>query len=258
MANGSQGDCLTHHQPHARGGRCETWVSTMDEAYRLAGPGDLGGYYRHLPDDWRDCSWAPDRWQEPHAGVRGTERDDDLLDLGEKALARRRIMIVMAKALHDALLVGNPAPRVKRMYDRFGRDNAQVGDLVVEATTLHDHEPKGFGILVDHREEWACTAAEWEKVIEEERSEWGQPEPFDPDESCGPRNTDTAWYVQYGPRPGDVCRWTNCTFVGVPMTDEQLWALERPVGTRDGNGVVITRGDLLGGLADSGFGLRGT
>lgn len=247
--------CLTHEQPHDRGGRCTVWTAAHDEAYQQAGPGNLGGYYKFLPEGFRDCRWATDRWREPHEGIAGTVRSDDLLDIHDAALARREIMIVMAKALHDALLVGNPAPRVKRMYDRFGRDNARPGDLVVEVSTLHDHEQKGFGILVEHREEWASTLADWERVIEEEREAWNEDyEPFDPDSEDLIRQTDHAWYVQYGPKPGDVCRWTNCSFVAVPTSDEQLE--ERLFGTRDGNGVVLTRGDLVGSLADAGFGLR--
>lgn len=33
-------------------------------------------------------------------------------------------------------------------------------------------------------------------------------------------------------------------------------AYEAPVGTSDGNSVTLTRNDLLGALADSGFALR--
>lgn len=258
MAKGSEGNCLTHDQAHARGGRCAVWVEAYEEAYRQAGPGDLSGYYRFLPEGFEDCRWAPDRWQEPHEGVIGAVRDDDLLERTDAALARRRIMIVMAKALHDALLVGNPAPRVKRMYERFGRDNAQPGDLVVEATTLYggDHDPRGFGILVEQREEWASTIDQYNAAIEEDRREHVKYHGNDDEFEVWPRGTDTAWYVQYGPQPGDVCRWTNCSFVAVPTADEQL--ANRSFGTRDGSGVTLTRDDLVGSLADSGFGLRGT
>lgn len=248
----SEGNCLTHDQPHERGGRCTVWVAAYDEAYRLAGP-DLGGWYKFLPEGFQDCRWAPDRWHEPHEDIAGTVRDDDLLDRDDASLARRNIMIVMAKALHDALLVGNPAPRVKRMYDRFGRDNARPGDLVVEVSTLHDHEPRGFGILVDHREEWACTIEQHNEAIEKDRQDHIEYHGNDDEFEAWARGTDTAWYVQYGTKPGDVCRWTNCSFVAVPMSDEQLQ--ERLFGTRDGNGVVLTRNDLVGGLADAGFGI---
>jgi hypothetical protein len=248
-------NCLTHREPHERGGRCRVWVAAYDEAYRRAGLGDLGRYYEHLPKDFTDCRWADDRWAEPHRGVAGVERDDDLLDLSDRAVARRKLMLVTVRALHDALLVGNPAPRVKRMYDRFGRDNAQVGDLVAEVTTLHDHEMRGFGILVEHREEWASTAAEWQKVIEDERVAWEEGSyegPFDPDGEDYIRQTDHAWYVQYGPRPGDLCRWTNCSFVAVPTSADQLD--ERMLGEPiEGGGVRLTRGDLVGGLSDAGF-----
>ena len=34
----------------------------------------------------------------------------------------------------------------------------------------------------------------------------------DEDRAVEPR----ACYVQYGPEPVDVCRWTNCTLVAIP------------------------------------------
>jgi hypothetical protein len=131
------------------------------------------------------------------------------------------------------------------MYERVRRP--QVGDLVVETSTLYRAAPDGrlksFGILLEHRDEWGETDEEWAaaKIEDDTLTE-------------ADRTTDHAWYVQYGPEPDDVCRWVNCSFITVPI---DLDMFRQPIGRRDGSGVVITRGDVVAGLADSGFQLRG-
>jgi hypothetical protein len=151
---------------------------------------------------------ATTRYAQPREGVAGTERtEDDLLSLDDRAVARRLLMIDTARALHSAALVGNPAPKVAEMYARMS--DPRPGDLVMEVTSLFrlrdvDTRIKGFGILVEHRKEWAETDAEWEAMVE--AGEVGEDDRF----------VDDAWYVQYGPAAEDVCRWTNCQFVAVP------------------------------------------
>jgi hypothetical protein len=200
---------------------------------------------------------------EPREGITGAVRtEDDLLSLEDAALPRRRMMIAIARHLREATTVGNPAPIVQRMSERM-RD-PQPGDLVVETSRTiwgrRGLEIEGFGILLAHREEWNETDEEWAAVIEQERAEhekflrgpYSVPgdadEPWEPDE----RITDHAWYVQYGPAEGDVCRWVNCEFMAIPIDGD----FTKPVGTRDGSSVTVTRDDLLGSLADSGFALR--
>lgn len=200
---------------------------------------------------------------EPHEGVAGTDRDDDLLSLEDAAVPRRLLMGGMAKCLRDAVLVGNPAPSVARMWQRM--KDPQPGDLVIETSTLfrrdEDTRIKAMGILVAHRVEWCQKDADWEAEIERERAAheeflrgpYSHPGdgPFDP--SDHERLTDHAWYVQYGPKAGDICRWENCDFMMIPADPA---AFAAPIGTRDGNGVTLTRDDLIAGLADSGFALR--
>jgi hypothetical protein len=202
-------------------------------------------------------------YRQPHEGITGTSRDDDLLSLEEPALPRRLLMAGMAHCLRDAVLVGNPAPRVARMWERM--QNPVTGDLVVETSTFYCLEPdsriKAMGILIAHRTEFDQTDAEWTTEIEEERtayedflrSSYSQPGdgPFDPSQ-CE-RRTDHAWYIQYGPQAADICRWVNCSFLMIP-SDPEAYAI--PVGTRDGTSVTFTRDDVLSGLADSGFRLR--
>lgn len=202
-------------------------------------------------------------YPQPREGISGTDRDDDLLSLEEAAIPRRLLMAGMAKCLRDAVLVGNQAPSVARMWQRM--KTPRPGDLVIETSTFYrrdeDDRIKAMGILVDHRTEWWQTDEEWAAEIAQERAayeefllgSYSQPGdgPFDP--STCERRTDHAWYVQYGPQAGDICRWVNCDFMMIPADSSPFRA---EVGTRDGNGVTLTRGDLLGALADSGFALR--
>lgn len=202
-------------------------------------------------------------YPQPHEGIAGADRDDDLLSLEEAAVPRRLLMGGMARCLRDAVLVGDPAPSVARMWQRM--KSPEPGDLVIETSTFYrrdeDSRVKAMGILVAHRVEWNEKDEEWAACVEQERirhddflrGPYSQPDdgPFDP--SACERTTDHAWYVQYGPQAADVCRWVNCDFMMIPADSS---AFRAPVGTRDGNGVTFTRDDILGGLADSGFTLQ--
>lgn len=101
-------------------------------------------------------------YPQPHEGIAGTDRDDDLLSLEEAAVPRRLMMGGMAKCLRDAVLVGNPAPVVTRMWQRM--KTPVPGDLVIETSTFYrrdeDDRIKAMGILVDHRTEWWQTDEE--------------------------------------------------------------------------------------------------
>lgn len=183
------------------------------------------------------------QWKQPREDVTGADRDDYLLSLDDQAIAHREALRAMAFHLQTACMVGNPAPIVTRMSDRIR--NPRPGDLVVESSTRYRHDPdsrlKAFGILLEHREEWWETDAEWEAYKAEDGTITDED-----------RRTDRAWYVQYGPDPGDVYRWVNCSFVVVPVGD----VFDMPVGERDGGAVTFTRDGLLSGLADSGFELK--
>jgi hypothetical protein len=187
-------------------------------------------------------------FKQPHEGIVGTDRSgDDLLSLDMRAVAHRQALVAMAKHLMSATSVGHPAPVVERMSQRLR--NPQVGDFVFEwmiglsPRRDLDTRIKAHGYLVEKRKEWWTTDEEWERRKAEEG--WADDEE---------RPTDVAWYIQYGPEPADVCRWTNCDFIVVPIDPAEFTV---PFGTRDGSAVTITRDDLLGSLADSGLVLRG-
>lgn len=190
----------------------------------------------------------PQQYKQPYEGISGLDRDDLLLSLDEAALTHRDALIAMVRHLQTATMVGNPAPVVERMNERIR--TPQPGDLVVEASRgLYARDPetryKALGILLEKRREWWHTDEEWEAQRAEEVAAG-----FEPDE----RPTDTAWYVQYGPNAGAICRWTNCSFVTLPIN---VASFSEPYGVRDDRGgVTVTRTDLLASLADSGITLR--
>lgn len=183
--------------------------------------------------------------KQPHEDITGVDRTGDpLLCLEDDHLPVKAALIVMARHLSTATMVGNPAPVVERMGGRLR--SPQVGDLVVEqsnaASMRRDGWGRGFGYLVERRREWWHTDEEWTALL-------ADGEYAEDDE----RPTDDAWYIQYGPAAADICRWTNCSFLVIPI-DTETFSL--PAGERDGSRVTFTRDSLLGGLADSGFTLR--
>jgi hypothetical protein len=183
--------------------------------------------------------------KQPREGITGTDRSgDDLLSLDLRAVAHRDALIAVVRHLRTAVGVGNPAPVVERMSARMR--SPQPGDLVIEPTMSGprcdlDTRIKALGYLIEKRVEWWDTDEEWEQIKAQEN--------LAGDEE---RQTDVAWYVQYGPSPEDVCRWVNCEFIAVPIGEE----FAKPAGVRDGTATVFTRDSLLGSLADSGFELK--
>lgn len=188
---------------------------------------------------------SDENWPQPWEGVTGIAReDDDLLSLEDAAMPRRQMMTGLARCLCKAVLVGDPAPVVRRMGDRMRAP--QPGDLVFEQTMTRrgDDWYRGFGILLLRRREWASTDEDFAREMA------GEPEDLRGDDN---RCTDDAWYIQYGPGERDICRWVNADFTMIPADDREFTRL---YGTRDGSMVTIDRDDLLTGLADSGFRLK--
>ena len=197
-------------------------------------------------------------WPQPHEGITGTNRDGWLLSLDERAVPHREALIMMARHLRGATLVGNPAPVVRRMGERLIRP--QPGDLVVSDEVLHgrrdlDSRIKGLGIFLAGRREWAETDAEWEAFCEEERAA-SSLTPDDLTLICSEENrcTDTVYYIQYGPAAGDVCRWSNSSCTVLPVQVDSF-AVDAAAERTD-HGATFTRDSLIAGLADSGFSLR--
>lgn len=114
----------------------------------------------------------------------GTDRREPWLSLDDYAQHTRRLIARLAAEVWDCVLVGHAAPKVQRRFQRMS--DPQVGDLVVELSALHHDDPsryQGIGYLLGIRYEAGGD----------------------------------AWYVQYGPSPEDVCRWTNAEFIAVDL-----------------------------------------
>lgn len=157
-------------------------------------------------------------WPQPHESVSGIKRTrDDLLALDEAAMQRRVVILQIATELWRSALNGAHTESGRALYERMA--NPRMGDLVVETVGMRtplgrDSEGDAravtcFGILLGERTEWACTDEKWREYQAEAESE-GEPLPDDS------RVTTEAAYVQYGPEPGDICRWVNCSLIALP------------------------------------------
>lgn len=216
----------------------------------------MSGYT--VPDDWHrpsDTPFSPrpgETLLQPHEGITGVDRRDSLLLSREpEARGHRDALISMAYHLKTACLVGDPAPVVTRMWQRI--DDPQPGDLVVEVSAMWSVDPdtrcKGFGFVITRRREWASTDAEWDAAkCEAAEGEWGH-EMGDDERLVEP----DAWYIQYAPHAGDVCRWENCSFIVLPVGIDFRSPVGMPSPDRP---TMITRDDLVSGLGDSGFTFR--
>jgi hypothetical protein len=201
---------------------------------------------------------------QPHEGIRGVDRSDDpIMSLSMESVVYRELIRTLAVHLYRATLVGDPAPVVRRMLDWMR--HPQPGDLVMEHSTAYRSaenlkKPPGnwpwsrMGYLITVRREWMTTDEQWAEAKAEEaawnREHLGDRLAFIEERSVEPK----AWYIQYGPNPGDVCRWENCEFLAIPT---ELRQFDMQVGTRSEQGVMLNRDDVAGALTDSGFHLKG-
>ena len=143
-------------------------------------------------------------WPQPWEGVEGADRDaDDLLSLRKTAMPRRRIMTGMALTAYRATLAGNPGPVASQIGKRIR--NPQPGDLVAEISGAREpgSARKGLGVLIECRREWLCTDEEWGRAGND-----GRP-------------SGDTWYVQFGPKAGDVERFTGTAQIIACPADER-------------------------------------
>ncbi len=179
--------------------------------------------------------------KQPMEGIQGIDMSNiALLSLEDNALTVRLMMMRLFKYLWEAVLVGNPAPNVRRMFERMR--NPQIDDLVIESSAVFSEDPKGLGLLLDHRDEWWQTDEEWATSLSE-----------DLDLKDEDRQSEHVWYIQYGCAAIDICRWTNCSFVMVPVGVREFD--EASVFDRGKNqlGLSIVRESLIDFLSDVGI-----
>src|SRR5256885_12072426 len=109
-----------------------------------------------------------DSWPQPREGITGVDLSRWwLLSLEEAAAAHREALIAMARHLHTATLVGQPAPVVARIRDHLR--HPQPGELAVAAEVMMgrpgpDDRAKGFGLFLGERTEWWHTDEQWAEM----------------------------------------------------------------------------------------------
>lgn len=173
---------------------------------------------------------------QPWEGMRGsgTTRTDLLLSLEDGALAHREAITATAMWLERTVNVGDPVPIFQRMRDRLS--TPRPGDLVVSPAIAANRrrDPatrlQAFGVLLARRDEWHHTDDEWlnEDADDPYGSSFAQwtadtPRVYDPLRHPARPIEDDVHYVQYGPHPDDICRWTDATFVTVPTWMSYDW-----------------------------------
>lgn len=138
----------------------------------------------------------------------GTDRTGDPL----LTLTPDQMKIIMMIVWSGYRLVGYAqAPIAKALDDR--RQHPHPGDLVLVPDAMSrradcERHGYGWGYLLETRTEPVFTDAEWQRILTEE------------DPGYGERPTERIFYIQYGPKPGDVVRWENASVMAVPHTQE--------------------------------------
>lgn len=128
-----------------------------------------------------------------------------------------------AQALSDRIMHPRPGDPVY-VPDSFGRHRDE------------DTRRKGVGYLVVERVEWYHSDEAWLSSEEGEDldhpwsspfGEWTDGEPLVWNPLTHPkRPTEKVFYVQYGPNPGDICRWENASCYAIPYGDEMMGQID--------------------------------
>jgi hypothetical protein len=162
-----------------------------------------------------------EQYPQPHEGVRGLDlAPGHPLSLDEASVDRRLEMLERVRQrwndiLHDRI------PDRDHLFDVMY--DPHPGDMVLELTTSfrtdRDSRVLASGILLVHeRKEWASTDEEWAQTVAQEKASHEEDGySFDEEQFAKDRFATSASYVQYGPSPTYVCRWSNCKFIVIPM-----------------------------------------
>lgn len=130
-----------------------------------------------------------------------------------------RFVAEAGHAAYMATLVGDPAPIVKRMGDRI-RD-PRPGDVVLETSTFYQRNwrPSALGQLILTRDEPFLDRVEFcEAHLDGDY--WNDPDETYPEFAA--RHTERVWYLRPLAGVGGPClhRWSNASFIALPVTDE--------------------------------------
>ena len=142
---------------------------------------------------------------QPYEGVTGRARsaEDPLL-----TPAGSDLVLQLVKPLYRASL--SATPNCQELHSQL-TNAVRVGQPVAVHDAMYfrrdqDARWKAVGYLLQEREEWATTDSQWQVDLRNGDA--------DPDERGVERD---AWYLQYGPAAEDVCRWTNCQVLALPL-----------------------------------------
>lgn len=136
------------------------------------------------------------------------DRAGDPLLVGDQATVDMLVRVAY-NACRQMGSTHNAAPCAQALSERIY--HPRPGDPVYVPDSLRQDEDgrrKGVGYLVVAREEWAHADEEWA----EHGHAW----------AGRPRPSEDVFYVQYGPNPGDICRWGNATCNTIPYGDEMM------------------------------------
>ncbi len=142
-------------------------------------------------------------------GLDVPDRAGDPLVTGDQAVVD--LLVRVAYNTHTRTGMRS-APIGEALRDRI--NNPRPGDPVYVPDSLarrqdDDGRRKGVGYLVVQRTEWFHTEQRW---ADGAADEW----------AGDPRPTDRVFYVQYGPDPGDICRWENARCYALPLGDRMM------------------------------------
>lgn len=156
------------------------------------------------------------------------DRSGDPLITGEQAVVDMLVRVAY-NAWRKMGSTHNAAPCAQALSDRI--NHPKPGDPVYVADSVRrgddDTRRKGVGYFVVERTEWWQSDDDWLTARDDEGTTafeaWTYGEPLVWDPMTHPkRPSEKAFYVQYGPDPGDICRWSNATCYAIPYGDEMM------------------------------------
>jgi hypothetical protein len=144
----------------------------------------------------------------------GTDRSDDpLLSLDDSVVALRRLLISSQwYATHLYGMAGSP---IGIEWQRRQR-KPKVGELcfatdhAISPSADDDTIMKSFGYYLGEQQEPVYDEQAWESVRDQYEGD-----------DCP---TERVFYIQYGPKPKDVCRWENaqCQVIATAEISKEL------------------------------------
>lgn len=153
--------------------------------------------------------------------LHGTDRTGDpLLSLDEAFLPFR--VLVMSSQWYATYLFGMAGAPIgvawqKRYREPKPDDLCFAVDHAISLRADPDTQMKSFGYYLGEQREPIYDDDTWEQVKDQYREDHQTIEQV-------VRPTELVFYIQYGPKPDDVCRWENaqCQVIATPAVSNEL------------------------------------